>query len=50
MKREASIGVFISTIALIGMLAIPYVFPLIEEGQHLREHAAAANEATAERA
>jgi hypothetical protein len=50
MKREASIGVFISTIALIGMLAIPYVFPLIEEGQHLREHAAAASEATAERA
>ena len=50
MKREASIGVFISAVALIGMLSIPYVFPLIEEGKYLRERAAAESDATAERA
>jgi len=49
MKREVSIGVFVSAIALIGMLSLSYVFPVIEEVRARSEHAADASTADSER-
>lgn len=49
MKRKAPLGVFISAIALITMLLIPFLFPIIQEAKDRYEQQSDAASASSER-
>lgn len=50
MKRKAPLGVFISVIALIAMLLLPFLFPIIQKAKDRDEHQSEAASASSERA